>query len=204
MRLLSSILAVLEVYFESLSLYLSFCYSYICCAECCWADCTITKVLHYWYCYAQRFPVLYILTNFYFWQSAEAYDFIKRDLAEFTNVVQHDTACTIAATASAVKDKLAVSRSGFYCISNAIEFHLKNEVNKAMQFCHLIRIISQQSSEMVTEISKTTITIKQQSMMPEIGGGLLLSTHSLCDHRSKDHQTQLRRWRKDCPTSWEL
>ncbi|MGH0144745.1 UNVERIFIED_CONTAM: hypothetical protein FKN15_012582 [Acipenser sinensis] len=44
-------------------------------------------------------------------QSAEAYDFIKRDLAEFTNVVQHDTACTIAATASAVKDKLAVEGS---------------------------------------------------------------------------------------------
>ncbi|KAK1145651.1 BSD domain-containing protein 1-like [Acipenser oxyrinchus oxyrinchus] len=44
-------------------------------------------------------------------KSAEAYDFIKRDLAEFTNVVQHDTACTIAATASAVKDKLAVEGS---------------------------------------------------------------------------------------------
>ncbi|MBN3272357.1 BSDC1 protein, partial [Polyodon spathula] len=44
-------------------------------------------------------------------QSAEAYDFIKRDLAEFTNVVQRDTACTIAATASAVKDKLAVEGS---------------------------------------------------------------------------------------------
>lgn len=35
---------------------------------------------------------------------------MKRDLAEFTQVVQHDTACTIAATASVVKDKLAVSR----------------------------------------------------------------------------------------------
>lgn len=34
---------------------------------------------------------------------------MKRDLAEFTQVVQHDTACTIAATASVVKDKLAVS-----------------------------------------------------------------------------------------------
>lgn len=37
---------------------------------------------------------------------------MKRDLAEFTQVVQHDTACTIAATASVVKDKLAVSMGG--------------------------------------------------------------------------------------------
>lgn len=34
---------------------------------------------------------------------------MKRDLTEFTQVVQHDTACTIAATASVVKEKLAVS-----------------------------------------------------------------------------------------------
>ncbi|NXO81873.1 BSDC1 protein, partial [Sitta europaea] len=40
-------------------------------------------------------------------QSSEALEFMKRDLAEFTQVVQHDTACTIAATASVVKDKLA-------------------------------------------------------------------------------------------------
>ncbi|NXY10858.1 BSDC1 protein, partial [Pteruthius melanotis] len=40
-------------------------------------------------------------------QSTEALEFMKRDLAEFTQVVQHDTACTIAATASVVKDKLA-------------------------------------------------------------------------------------------------
>ncbi|XP_009078212.1 PREDICTED: BSD domain-containing protein 1, partial [Acanthisitta chloris] len=39
--------------------------------------------------------------------STEALEFMKRDLAEFTQVVQHDTACTIAATASVVKDKLA-------------------------------------------------------------------------------------------------
>ncbi|XP_066573474.1 BSD domain-containing protein 1 isoform X2 [Amia ocellicauda] len=44
-------------------------------------------------------------------KSAEAYEFLKRDLTEFTNVVQHDTACTIAATASAVKEKLAVEGS---------------------------------------------------------------------------------------------
>ena len=44
-------------------------------------------------------------------QSAEAYDFIKRDLTEFSNVVQHDTACSIVATASAVRSKLAVSSS---------------------------------------------------------------------------------------------
>lgn len=47
-----------------------------------------------------------------FLQSSEALEFMKRDLAEFTQVVQHDTACTIAATASVVKDKLAVSRGG--------------------------------------------------------------------------------------------
>ncbi|KGL76142.1 BSD domain-containing protein 1, partial [Tinamus guttatus] len=40
-------------------------------------------------------------------QSTEALEFMKRDLAEFTQVVQHDTACTIAATASVVKDRLA-------------------------------------------------------------------------------------------------
>ncbi|NWX06780.1 BSDC1 protein, partial [Caloenas nicobarica] len=39
-------------------------------------------------------------------KSTEALEFMKRDLAEFTQVVQHDTACTIAATASVVKDKL--------------------------------------------------------------------------------------------------
>uniref|UniRef100_W5M3S1 BSD domain containing 1 n=1 Tax=Lepisosteus oculatus TaxID=7918 RepID=W5M3S1_LEPOC len=44
-------------------------------------------------------------------KSAEAYEFLKRDLTEFTHVVQHDTACTIAATASAVKEKLAVEGS---------------------------------------------------------------------------------------------
>lgn len=42
-------------------------------------------------------------------QSTEALEFMKRDLTEFTQVVQHDTACTIAATASVVKEKLAVS-----------------------------------------------------------------------------------------------
>ncbi|KAG8142978.1 hypothetical protein E2320_000285, partial [Naja naja] len=39
--------------------------------------------------------------------STEALEFMKRDLTEFTQVVQHDTACTIAATASVVKEKLA-------------------------------------------------------------------------------------------------
>ena len=34
---------------------------------------------------------------------------MKRDLTEFTQVVQRDTACTIAATASVVKEKLTVS-----------------------------------------------------------------------------------------------
>ncbi|XP_026307546.1 BSD domain-containing protein 1-like [Piliocolobus tephrosceles] len=42
-------------------------------------------------------------------KSSEALEFMKRDLTEFTQVVQHDTACTIAATASVVKEKLAVS-----------------------------------------------------------------------------------------------
>ncbi|XP_016005948.2 BSD domain-containing protein 1 isoform X2 [Rousettus aegyptiacus] len=36
---------------------------------------------------------------------------MKRDLTEFTQVVQHDTACTIAATASVVKEKLATEGS---------------------------------------------------------------------------------------------
>ncbi|KAL0969225.1 hypothetical protein UPYG_G00224140 [Umbra pygmaea] len=44
-------------------------------------------------------------------KSSEAYEFIKRDLTEFTNVVQHDTACSIVATASAVRSKLAVEGS---------------------------------------------------------------------------------------------
>ncbi|XP_028674481.1 BSD domain-containing protein 1 [Erpetoichthys calabaricus] len=44
-------------------------------------------------------------------KSVEAFEFMKRDLTEFTHVVQHDTACTIAATASAVKEKLAAEGS---------------------------------------------------------------------------------------------
>ncbi|KAM3933758.1 BSD domain-containing protein 1 isoform 2-T2 [Leptodactylus fuscus] len=44
-------------------------------------------------------------------KSTEALEFMKRDLAEFTRVVQHDTACTIAATATVVKEKLAVESS---------------------------------------------------------------------------------------------
>ncbi|XP_060781231.1 BSD domain-containing protein 1 isoform X2 [Neoarius graeffei] len=44
-------------------------------------------------------------------RSSEAYEFIKRDLTEFSNVVQHDTACSIVATANAVKSKLAVEGS---------------------------------------------------------------------------------------------
>ncbi|XP_048059803.1 BSD domain-containing protein 1 isoform X2 [Megalobrama amblycephala] len=44
-------------------------------------------------------------------KSVEAYEFIKRDLTEFSSVVQHDTACSIVATANAVKSKLAVEGS---------------------------------------------------------------------------------------------
>uniref|UniRef100_A0A2K6G936 BSD domain containing 1 n=1 Tax=Propithecus coquereli TaxID=379532 RepID=A0A2K6G936_PROCO len=44
-------------------------------------------------------------------KSSEALEFMKRDLTEFTQVVQHDTACTIAATASVVKEKLAGPRN---------------------------------------------------------------------------------------------
>ncbi|XP_044770403.1 BSD domain-containing protein 1 isoform X3 [Neomonachus schauinslandi] len=40
-------------------------------------------------------------------KSSEALEFMKRDLTEFTQVVQHDAACTIVATASVVKEKLA-------------------------------------------------------------------------------------------------
>ncbi|XP_017576473.1 BSD domain-containing protein 1 isoform X2 [Pygocentrus nattereri] len=43
--------------------------------------------------------------------SSEAYEFLKRDLTEFSNVVQHDTTCSIVATASAVRNKLAVEGS---------------------------------------------------------------------------------------------
>ncbi|XP_054653528.1 BSD domain-containing protein 1 [Dunckerocampus dactyliophorus] len=44
-------------------------------------------------------------------KSSEALEFIKRDLNEFSTVVQHDTACSIVATATAVKNKLAVEGS---------------------------------------------------------------------------------------------
>ncbi|XP_070620568.1 BSD domain-containing protein 1 isoform X3 [Erythrolamprus reginae] len=44
-------------------------------------------------------------------KSTEALEFMKRDLTEFTQVVQHDTACTIAATASVVKEKLATENT---------------------------------------------------------------------------------------------
>ncbi|XP_006862217.1 PREDICTED: BSD domain-containing protein 1 isoform X1 [Chrysochloris asiatica] len=44
-------------------------------------------------------------------KSSEALEFMKRDLTEFSQVVQHDTACTIAATASVVKEKLATEGS---------------------------------------------------------------------------------------------
>ncbi|XP_069079474.1 BSD domain-containing protein 1 isoform X1 [Pleurodeles waltl] len=44
-------------------------------------------------------------------KSVEALEFIKKDLTEFSQVVQHDTACTIAATANVVKEKLAVENS---------------------------------------------------------------------------------------------
>ncbi|KAJ6654300.1 hypothetical protein lerEdw1_007222 [Lerista edwardsae] len=44
-------------------------------------------------------------------KSTEALEFMKRDLTEFTQVVQHDTACTIAATASVVKERLAKTES---------------------------------------------------------------------------------------------
>ncbi|KAM6216982.1 BSD domain-containing protein 1 [Rhynchocyon petersi] len=44
-------------------------------------------------------------------KSSEALEFMKRDLTEFSQVVQHDTACTIAATASVVKEKLSTEGS---------------------------------------------------------------------------------------------
>ncbi|XP_029427924.1 BSD domain-containing protein 1-like isoform X6 [Rhinatrema bivittatum] len=44
-------------------------------------------------------------------KSVEALEFIKRDLTEFSQVVQHDTASTIAATASVVKEKLASEKT---------------------------------------------------------------------------------------------
>ncbi|XP_034530968.1 BSD domain-containing protein 1 [Notolabrus celidotus] len=44
-------------------------------------------------------------------KSTEALEFIKRDLTEFSTVVQHDTTCSLVATATAVKNKLAVEGS---------------------------------------------------------------------------------------------
>ncbi|XP_030574677.1 BSD domain-containing protein 1 isoform X1 [Archocentrus centrarchus] len=44
-------------------------------------------------------------------KSTEAIEFLKRDLTEFSTVVQHDTACSIVATATAVRNKLAVESS---------------------------------------------------------------------------------------------
>lgn len=44
-------------------------------------------------------------------QSSEALEFLKRDLTEFSTVVQHDTACSIVATATALRNKLAVGSS---------------------------------------------------------------------------------------------
>lgn len=44
-------------------------------------------------------------------QSSEALEFLKRDLTEFSTVVQHDTTCSIVATANAVRSKLAVAYS---------------------------------------------------------------------------------------------
>ncbi|KAA0718326.1 BSD domain-containing protein 1 [Triplophysa tibetana] len=44
-------------------------------------------------------------------KSAEALEFIKRDLTEFSSVVQHDATCSIVATANVVKNKLAVEGS---------------------------------------------------------------------------------------------
>lgn len=46
--------------------------------------------------------------NLDYLQSSEALEFIKRDLTEFSTVVQHDTTCSIVATATAVRNKLAV------------------------------------------------------------------------------------------------
>lgn len=46
-------------------------------------------------------------------QSSEALEFLKRDLTEFSTVVQHDTTCSIVATANAVRSKLVVSYSRF-------------------------------------------------------------------------------------------
>lgn len=53
---------------------------------------------------------LHTLVVFYL-KSSEALEFIKRDLTEFSTVVQHDTACSIVATATAVRNKLAVEGS---------------------------------------------------------------------------------------------
>lgn len=51
-------------------------------------------------------------------QSSEALEFLKRDLAEFSTVVQHDTTCSIVATATAVRNKLAVTRGSTFIMSH--------------------------------------------------------------------------------------
>uniref|UniRef100_A0A3P8TSL0 BSD domain containing 1 n=1 Tax=Amphiprion percula TaxID=161767 RepID=A0A3P8TSL0_AMPPE len=55
--------------------------------------------------------MLILFVGLSFLQSSEALEFLKRDLTEFSTVVQHDTACSIVATATAVKNKLAVEGS---------------------------------------------------------------------------------------------
>uniref|UniRef100_A0A674MYH6 BSD domain containing 1 n=1 Tax=Takifugu rubripes TaxID=31033 RepID=A0A674MYH6_TAKRU len=44
-------------------------------------------------------------------KSSEALEFLKRDLTEFSTVVQHDTTCSLVATANAVRSKLATEGS---------------------------------------------------------------------------------------------
>lgn len=55
------------------------------------------------------------MTCLYSLQSSEALEFLKRDLTEFSTVVQHDTTCSIVATANAVRSKLAVDYSLCFC-----------------------------------------------------------------------------------------
>lgn len=78
-------------------------------------------------------------------QSVEAYEFIKRDLTEFSSVVQHDTACSIVATANAVKSKLAV-RTRVYVTAH------QNHVNSYLEGFRKVFVWSSVLREDITSL----------------------------------------------------
>lgn len=89
-------------------------------------------------------------------QSSEALEFLKRDLAEFSTVVQHDTTCSIVATATAVRNKLAVTSGSTFII-----FHV---------FCDSLNSLDPTSYAFLWMDAKCMIN---QSNLPIPGGGFL-------------------------------